>query len=204
MNAMKRNIILPLIACLFAAGMLSAQERIEDVMIDGHVLQQMITEEGDTILMAQLDDISVTSPRKFANRDDYMLYLKYRRYANIVYPYAKEAIRIFRETEHVTTTMKKREQKKYIKDLQKQLKEEFEDPLKNLTRTQGMILTTMIERELDTSMYDLLKNLRGGLTASYWSTLSRFYGYRLKEGYIVGDDPILDAVLEDFDISYKL
>ncbi|MBR9921996.1 MAG: DUF4294 domain-containing protein [Bacteroidetes bacterium] len=201
---MKRNIILPLIACLFAAGMLSAQERIEDVMIDGHVLQQMITEEGDTILMAQLDDISVTSPRKFANRDDYMLYLKYRRYANIVYPYAKEAIRIFRETEHVTTTMKKREQKKYIKDLQKQLKEEFEDPLKNLTRTQGMILTTMIERELDTSMYDLLKNLRGGLTASYWSTLSRFYGYRLKEGYIVGDDPILDAVLEDFDISYKL
>ena len=173
-------------------------------MIDGHVLQQLITEEGDTILIANLDDVSITSPREFENREDYLLYMKYRKYANIVFPYAKEAIRIFRETEYATTTMKKRARNKYIKQLQKELKEEFEDPLKDLTRTQGMILTKMIERELDTPMYDLLKSLRGGMTASYWSSISRFYGYNLKEGYIIGEDPILDAVLEDFDVSYRL
>ncbi|MCB0704374.1 MAG: DUF4294 domain-containing protein [Saprospiraceae bacterium] len=201
---MKNKLYIPLISFLFLTGIIQAQERVEEVMIDGHVLQQLITEEGDTILIANLDDVSITSPREFENREDYLLYMKYRKYANIVFPYAKEAIRIFRETEYATTTMKKRARNKYIKQLQKELKEEFEDPLKDLTRTQGMILTKMIERELDTPMYDLLKSLRGGMTASYWSSISRFYGYNLKEGYIIGEDPILDAVLEDFDVSYRL
>jgi hypothetical protein len=201
---MKKKVFLTLIAGLLFAGLASAQERVVEVMIDGHVLQQLITEEGDTILIANLDDVSITSPREFNSREDYLLYLKYRKYAGIVYPYAKEAIRIFRETELATQELNKRKRKKYIKQLQKELKEEFEDPLKELTRTQGMILVAMIERELDTPLYDLLKSLRGSVTASYWSTISRFYGYRLKEGYIEGENPILDAVLEDFDISYRL
>ena len=62
----------------------------------------------------------------------------------------------------------------------------------------------MIEKELDTSMYDLIKDLRGGFNATYWAGLSNMYGYRLKDGYIEGEDPILDLVLEDFNISYEL
>jgi hypothetical protein len=138
---MKKWILL----CLFLVGLFHTtteaqkkKERIEVVNIDGNILKQMITENGDTILLANLDDVSVTSPRKFDNRDDYLRYLKYRYYAAKVYPYAKDAIRIFRETEEVTTTMKKSKQKKYIRKLSKELKEEFEDPLRNLTKTQGL------------------------------------------------------------------
>ncbi|MCB0620239.1 MAG: DUF4294 domain-containing protein [Saprospiraceae bacterium] len=203
---MKNRVLFFALVSLLSAQ-LSAQagkERIETVKIDGYILQQLITEEGDTILLANLDDVSVTSPRKFANKDEYLLYLRYRAYANKVYPYAREAIRIFRETEYATETMKKRDHKKYIKELQKQLKDEFEDPLKNLSKNQGRVLVKMIERELDTSMFELIKGLRGGFTATYWSTFSRFYGYRLKEAYQEGEDPILDAVLQDFDISSKL
>ena len=61
----------------------------------------------------------------------------------------------------------------------------------------------MIEKELDKSMHELLKGLKGGFTASYWSTFSRFWGYRLKEKYKEGEDAVLDAVLNDFDISYE-
>ncbi|HMR44139.1 MAG TPA: hypothetical protein PKC40_09905, partial [Saprospiraceae bacterium] len=39
---------------------------------------------------------------------------------------------------------------------------------------------------------------------SYWSTMGWFYGHQLKEGYIIGQDPILDIVLEDFDVSYSI
>ena len=88
--------------------------------------------------------------------------------------------------------------------LQKKLKKEFKDPLKKLTKTQGKILIEMIERELDTPFHTLVKNLRGGFTAGYWNTLGKMYGYNLKEGYIPGKDPILDAVLNDFDISYTV
>lgn len=178
-------------------------ERRQTVVIDGHILTQLITPEGDTILVANLEDISVTSPREFKNREEYLLYMKYRRYAVLVFPYAKEAIRIFRETEYATENLKERERKKYIKKLQKELEKEFEDPLKNLTKTQGYVLVKMIEREVDQNIFTLLKDLRGGLTASYWNTFSKFYGYDLKEGYIEGKDPILDAVLQDFNISYQ-
>ena len=153
--------------------------------------------------MADLEDVSVTSLQSFENQDEYRRYLKYRRYANVVFPYAVEAIKIFRESEHVTNTMKKGKRKKHYKRLQKELKKEFEEPLKKLTRTQGKILTKMIEKELDKPFYELLKNLRGSFTASYWSSMGRIYGYRLRDGYIEGEDPVMDAVLHDFDVSYK-
>jgi hypothetical protein len=60
----------------------------------------------------------------------------------------------------------------------------------------------MIERKLDTPVYDLLKGLRGGFVAGKWQSVGKLYGYDLKEGYIPGEDPILDAVLQDFEINY--
>lgn len=199
--------LLPALVFLFSLTQLYSQdipdERRKTVVIDGNILTQIVTEKGDTLLLANLDDISISSPRSFKNRDEYLLYMKYRRYALVVYPYAKEAIRIFRETERATTEMRERERKRYIRKLQRELETEFEDPLRNLSRTQGYVLVKMVERELDTNLYDLIKNLRGGVTASYWGTFSRFYGFNLRDGYEPGKDPILDVVLQDFDISYK-
>lgn len=200
-----RLLLIPAFFTLFAHATLAQvdQERMEKVIIDGQLLSQLITPEGDTILVADLEDISLTSPRSFDNKEEYLLYMKYRRYALKVYPYAKQAIRIFREQERATLDMKDKERRKYLKELSKELKEEFEDPLKNLTKLQGYILTKMIERELEKPMHTLIKDLRGGLSASYWSTTGYFFGYHLKDGYIEGEDSILDAVLQDFDISYR-
>ncbi len=173
-------------------------DRIE---IDGEIVTAVITED-DTLYIADLAKVSVTSPRKFINRQEYLTYLRYRNYANRVYPYAVDAIRIFRELETVREELSRRKAKKHIRRLQRELKDEFEEPLKSLTKTQGRILIHMIEKELDTPMYYLIKDLRGGITANYWTAAGKLFGYQLRDGYIEGDDPILDAVLEDFDISH--
>ena len=184
------------------SGSLTAQTAAQKIEIDGQILWQTVTEKGDTILFYNLNEVGVTEPRTFNSRADRLLYKKYLRYSLVVYPYAKEAIRIFRELEAETNGMNKRHRKRRVKALQKELKDKFEDPMKNLTKTQGKLLIKMIEKELDTPMYTLLKTWRGATTATYWSTLSRFYGYRLREGYVPGQDPIMDAVLQDFDVSY--
>ncbi len=176
---------------------------IRTVNVHGQIVRFMIDENGDTLFLATLDDISLSSPRDFDSQEEYRRYLLYKRYAVIVYPYAKEAIRIFREVETETQDLKKRKLRKFTKEKTEELKEEFEDPLKKLTKTQGKILVKMIEKELDTPMYELIKNLRGSFTATYWSTFSRFFGHKLKDGYIRGEDEILDAVLDDLDISYE-
>ncbi len=193
--------------CLFCISALSAQTKAEgdQVTIDGQELTVFVTEEGDTLFIAnELSDVSVSSPREFESDEDYKLYRKYRYYAPKVYPYAVEAIRIFRETEHVTATMKPRQQKKHYRRLQKELKKEFEEPLRKLSKTQGYLLVKMIERETDRPMHSLIKELRGGLTASYWSTMGKMFGHELKNGYVEGENPILDIVLQDYDISHEV
>jgi len=196
--------ILGLLMCFFTFGFVQAQdEEFAQTTINGELVYYYVKSPGDTVLLYGLDSLSVTSPRSFEDREEYRRYLKYRRYANVVFPYAVKAIKIFREADEVTKTMKKGKKKKHMRRLQKELKEEFEDPLRNLTKTQGLILTKMIENELDTPFYDLVKNLRGSFVASYWNTLGKVNGYRLREGYVPGEDPILDAVISDFDISYK-
>jgi len=185
------------------------QEEVDDLglfetTVKGRVMTAMITPEGDTLIMETLDDISITSLRSFKSDADYRKYMKFKRYAAKVYPYAREAIKIFREMEYATKTMKKDEKKKYIKKLEEDLKVEFEEPLKRLTKLQGKILIKMIERELDRTMYDLLKELKGRFKAYTWHSFSKLYSYDLKEGYHYGKYEILDAVLQDFNISYRI
>lgn len=187
---------------LFLFGSLVAQTGYTKV--DGKYYPYVVDDCGDTLIVAQLGDVSVSSPEVFDSEEEYKLYRRYRRYAQTVYPYAVDAIRIFRETEYMTQSMRKKDRKKYVRRLQQELKDKFENPLKKMSRTQGRVLYRMIERELDTPIYFLIKDLRGGLTARYWATIGGFYGHKLKNGYVEGEDEILDMVLDDFDISYQL
>lgn len=170
--------------------------------VDGKTYRFQINEQGDTLILADLGELSVSSFQSFSNEEDYKKYRRYKRYAYQMYPYATEAIRIFREVEKQTAEMRKGKRHRLVKDLQKELSEKFEEPLKKLSRTQGYVLMKMIERELDTPMYVLIKELRGGFVATYWSALAGFYGHRLREGYLRGKDPILDVVLDDINLNY--
>ncbi len=172
--------------------------------INGQYYPYTVDECGDTLILASLTDVSVSTLREFPNDEEFRRYRRYRQYALKVYPYAVEAIKTFREVEYVTDNLPKRKRKKQVRLLQREMKDEFTDPLKNLTKTQGMILMKMIEKELNTPMFSLIKNLKSGVAASYWNTLGKLYGHDLKEGYIPGKDPVLDAVLNDMDISYEV
>ena len=79
-----------------------------------------------------------------------------RRYANKVYPYAKEAIRIFEELEYAREHMSRRKFKKEAKRLEKELETEFEPVLTKLTKLQGKIMIKMIERETGETFYNLI------------------------------------------------
>jgi len=172
-------------------------------IVDGEPVKVLVI-DGDTLVIANLELISVTAPREFDYSEDRDRYSKYRRYAAIVYPYAVQGLRIYKQLEKESEGKSKREKRKMIKEISGRLKDEFEEPLKNLTRTQGLILTKMMERALNKPFYEIIKELKGGFTAMYWNQLGKMYDYHLKDEYRVGKDPILDAVLEDFDVLKDL
>jgi len=175
----------------------------EYVRINGEWAPAIIA-DGDTLILMELDEVTFSAPRTFKDKQEEAKYNKYKRYATVVYPYAVKAIKIFAETDYVTRNMKKKDRKKHIKRLQKELKEEFEDPLKKLTKTQGYILVEMIENEREESMYELIKSLKNGFSARYWQTMGKFFNYDLKDQYTRGDDYILDMILDDLDVSYEI
>lgn len=187
---------------LCTALALDAQTSIGTTSINGQLFTISVDKKGDTLFVGEeLNKVLLTSPRKFKDVEEYNRYRKYLKYAAVVYPYAQQAIAVFRELNEETEDMRKGKRKRHARKMQKSLDDTFEGPLKNLTKTQGKILVKMVERELDAPLYELIKTYRGGVTAGYWNTASKIWGYDLKEGYIKGEDPILDAVLEDFDLS---
>lgn len=200
------RIVVGLLCILFIATGITLNgqnQRIDTVYFGGKKMIRIITEKGDTAYLDQLSEVSVSSKQQFDSKEEYDLYMRYRRYAAIVYPYALEAMRIYDESKESTRGMTSRERKKFMKELEKQLEDQFEEPLKKLTRTQGMILTKMIEKELDTPFYDVIKEIKGGWSAFYYNTTGRFYGYHLKEGYVRGENKILDMVLDDYRLRVK-
>ena len=177
-------------------------EMIDSIRVNGQVFSAMV-ENGDTLILARLDDVKLTSMRSFNSREEYLTYLKYKRYAAKVYPYALDAVSILKKVEERTEGMKRYKRKKYIKHTYKQLEHNFKTQLKGLSKTQGKILVKMIEKEMDDSFYNIIKARRSGFTAAYWNQFGKLFGYDLKGGYVIGDDKIMDAVLKDFDVSYN-
>ena len=191
------------ILALWASPSAAQNSTVYDTTIvhhDGRVMRIRIS-GTDTLVVATIPEVVVKAPRVFANDEEYRQYMRYRRYATQVLPYAIESIKLYRRYETETEGMSKGQAKRHAKKIQKEVKEEFTDPLKDLTRTQGKILVKMIERHLDTSMYEVLKNVRGTFTAAKWQTVGKLYGYDLKEGYHAGEDKVLDLILCDFEIT---
>ena len=181
---MKKAFIFGFFTLLLLSNLIAQKGQLR---VNGEILPYMVDDCGDTLILATLNEVPVSSFRKFENKEDYKRYRRYRAYAIKVYPYATEAIKIFREVEYATNNMSKKESRKYIKKLHKQLKKEFTDPLKSLTKTQGRILIKMIEKELDTPLYYLIKDLRNGVTATYWSTMGKLYGHQTQGRLYAGN-----------------
>lgn len=158
----------------------------------------------DTIIISELNATGILPLVFFENPVEQERYLKYRRYALVVYPYAAHSVRLYRQVAKATEGLDEKSRRKFVDQIDQALEEQFENTLKNLTRTQGLILTKMIERELDKSFHSVVKELRGGFTAFYYNQLGKFNGYKLKEKYKPGTDQVLDAVLEEFDMKKDL
>jgi hypothetical protein len=73
--------------------------------------------------------------------------------------------------------------KRYIKTVEKELKEEFKDDIKGMTINQGRLLLKLIDRETGNTSYYLLEELKGSFSAFFWQTVARVFGHNLKSEY---------------------
>lgn len=140
--------------------------------------------DGDTIYVEFLNEVEVTAALVFDSKRNAKRYSRVVHYVKKVYPYAKVAGIKMREYEAIIAkTERKRDRKKIMRRAEQELKEEFEDELKNLTYMQGEILLKLIDRETNTSGYELVKDMRGGFKATFYQGSARLFGFNLKDRY---------------------
>jgi hypothetical protein len=161
-------------------------------------------ENGDTIYMAYLGEVNIILHRGFNNKWDERKYWRLVYNLKKVYPYAKLAKEKLEEmNEHFLTLNSEKERKAYTKEVEKEIRTKFEEDLKKLTITQGRLLIKLIDRETGQTSYQLIKELRGSLSAFFWQTLARLFGSNLKTEYDgAGADKLIEEILVAIDEGY--
>lgn len=148
----------------------------------------------------ELKEVYVFAPLKFKDSKEIYRYLLLKRRTLKVYPYAKLAADKLTElNDSISDIKKKRHQKKYLKEMHHYLEGEFANELKKLTRSEGQILIKLVFRQTGSSTYDLVKELRSGWRAFWYSTTARMFKLSMKEEFHpdqIHEDYLIEDILQ--------
>lgn len=183
--------------------------QVEEQPMDS-ITEKMIIIEGDSILYSSipLEEVYVFSKLKFPTYKDKLRYYILRRKTIKVFPYAKMAAdRLSELNDSLSKIKRPRKRKKYTKKVQKYIEGEFSDELKKLTRTEGQILIKLIYRQTGKSSFALVKELRSGWRAFWYSTTAKMFKISLKEEFkpeLVQEDYLIEDILQRAFASTRL
>ena len=154
--------------------------------------QEGIVERGDSIPLVHILPVCVFDPPADLRR-----YQKLVRAVKRVYPVARAARAKMAEMEGELLRLPDRKaQKAYIREVYRQIKEEYTPVAKHMTRTEGRVLLKLIDRETDYTAYEVLREFRGGFVAGFWQGVSRIFGQNLKSEYDKeGEDRIIEQIV---------
>jgi len=176
---------------LFSMSGLLAQESI---------LLPVVIEDGDTIPIIYLRTVRIVAPRIFKSRRHYRRFTRLQRDVRKVYPYAVKAGMILRAIDkEMADANTRRERKKYLRVLEHQLKEEFQEKLVNLTVNQGRILIKLIDRETQRTCYYIVKDLKGSFSAFFWHSIANIFGSSLKYQYDPHQERAIESIIQSIE-----
>lgn len=155
-----------------------------------------VTEEGDTVLMLVMNEITILPPLKFKNKKEEEFYWRTVRDVKKALPWAKLICETLVETyEYIETFPTQKEREKYIKEMEGAVFEQYKPTLKRFTKSQARMLVKLIQRETNQSSYSILKAFLGSFRATFWQGFGRLFGVNLKNEYHPEKDR-QDAIIE--------
>ena len=187
---MKRVLILTFFISLMT-DQLFAQE--QTTTIKGFLVPACIY-DGDTIPDLRMPTLYVFKPIVFKNKKKQKEYNRLVRNVKRTLPIAKEVNRAIIETyEYLLTLHGEKSRQKHLQLVEKGLKQQYTPRLKKLTFSQGNLLIKLIDRETDSSSYELVKAFLGPFKAGFYQAFAAIFGASLKKEYHPEDE---DALIE--------
>lgn len=194
------RLFIPLIVIITAA---SASAQVSSLPVKMPVMGKNDTirvastnENGEMIPWIPLNEVVIYGFRIFKSPADQAAYNRLRYNVMKVMPYALFAKRRYEQLEReLAVTAEKKQQKKLVKQCDKEIKEMFNREIKELTITQGQILTKLIDRELGRTTYDIIRETKGGVTAFLYQSVARVVGHNLKSTYSPEEDRDIESII---------
>jgi hypothetical protein len=187
-----------------AAGQADSLQQKADTSSGRVYLIQKVDRNGETLPEVEIKEVSVIAPGRNNAKKTQAYYSRYNRLVfnlKVVYPYARVVrSRLMQINGELKGLKSDKDRRNYIKDVEKQVFNQYEGEISQLTITQGRLLIKLIDRETQNTSYDLIKQYRGGLNAAFWQGIARFFGTNLKEGYDpFGEDAVIELIVQDIE-----
>lgn len=178
------------LALIFVTFSASGQRRIRE---RAYWHSEWTVENGDSIPI-----FHITPIRKYARKPDMRRYARLVRAVKRVYPIAEEAKTLMASMEQELLALpNKKQQKLYIKGIEKRLVREYTPVIKKMTIYDGRVLLKLIDRQTDDTAFDIIKEFRGGFEAGLWQALAKMFGNNLKTDYDPEkDDQLLERIVK--------
>ena len=153
----------------------------------------------DTVLLEDAKILHVNLKTEMEKK--YYIWLRKR--VRDVWPYVKIAVDEYNSIQDTAQYFtNNRQKKKYIKQRQKELADQFEKQLRDLSLSRGQILIKLIHRETGKTAYEIIRELRGGINAFIWNSAGGAYELDLKtefDTHKVREDSYIEVILrKDF------
>lgn len=143
-----------------------------------------------------LNEVVIKGKRTFKSAQDEAAFNRLRYNVLKVMPYAMYAKKRYEQLEReLAVTSDKKIQKQLVKACDKEIKNMFNTEIKELTITQGQILTKLIDREVGRTTFDIVKQTKGGLAAFSYQLVARVVGHNLKTTYSATEDRAIESII---------
>lgn len=148
-------------------------------------LLKYIVEGKDTIFLDEIRASRVFSRIPRQKGKEWRKYYRLVHNFSKAYPYALVAKKLIVQADSTIAAdnLKGFKREKYISKVQDELFNAFESSLRSLTVSQGALLMRLIDREVGTSSYLIIRNYKNRMAAGFWQGIAKLFGSDLKAPY---------------------
>lgn len=161
---------------------------------------------GETVVV--MDELVLQKKPHFNNQLDRNYYYFLNKKLNRVYPLFLTALQQYRDLNAQLATMEGAEKRKFSREIQQKLADRYEAQLRDLTTTEGQVFAKLMYRATGKTVYEIIRELRGGWSAFWWNVKGNAADIELKKEYNpykYRDDEFVESLLQsNWNVGYLI
>ena len=196
-NAQNDSVIIARPLSQYPEEQLSVDEYGNKYYYDQRQKAKIYEIDGETVVV--MDEIMLYNKPKFNNQLDRNFYYFLNKKLNRVYPLFLTALEQYRDIQADLDSLDSSGKRQYIRERQNALADQYEAQLRDLTTTEGQVFAKLMNRATGKTVYEIIRELRGGWSAFWWNVKGKAADIELKKEYsprLYRDDLYLESLLQ--------